>query len=129
MVKAPRRRGEAGKPRARVRPYRPPTIARRRDAVRRPSQSGGWWRDQFDLAQSPHGPFFSVFMIGSKWLITLMFLGPGFGLTASALHDLGAHDLRAFVAGAVLGAISLALGVFFLRMTPSDVLAMRRFRG
>jgi hypothetical protein len=132
MVRAARRRGEATKPRTRVRPYRPPTIARKRGrrANRRPALSRGWGHDQFNLAQSPYGPFYSLFMIAMKWLITLMSLGAGFGLAATTLYS-GPHRLGADITATVLGLIFLGLGWFFLMMTPAEVseLAMRRFKG
>jgi hypothetical protein len=73
----------------------------------------------------------SMFMIGTKWVIALTFLGTGFFVMVSGLQELGADNLKAVVAGVVLGAISLALGVSFLRMTPSNVseMAMRRYKG
>jgi hypothetical protein len=60
-----------------------------------------WWSSQFNLYQSPYGKLFSLFMIGMKWMITLICLGTALGIAIYIVYDtadtnwLHAHGTRA----------------------------------
>jgi Protein of unknown function (DUF3592) len=103
-VRRSRVRGEAFKPRQRIKRYRPPTIAQHRPTrrgLRSASTFREWCSDQFDLYQSPYGKLMSVFQIGVKWVIVLVCFGFAITIPAIAVHDeidgrnLRAHGTRA----------------------------------